>query len=139
MKSILAGFRDFIARGNAIELAVGVVIGAAFNSIVGTIVSGLINPLIAAIFGKPNFDSLNVDSFLFGDVLEAIINFLLVAAAVYFCIIAPLNAFNARQAAKKGTPEAAPVPEDIALLTQIRDELAAQRSGTTPPDPPATA
>ena len=139
MKSILAGFRDFIARGNAIELAVGVVIGAAFNAVVGSIVDGLINPLIAAIFGQPDLSALNVGSFAFGDVLNAIINFLLVAAAVYFVIIAPLNAFNEHQAAKKGTPEAAPLPEDIALLTQIRDELAAQRSGTTPPEPPATA
>jgi len=128
---MLAGFRNFIMRGNVIELAVAFVVGAAFVAVVKALVDGLITPLIAAIVGKPNLDgamivTVNNADFLFGAVLGAIINFVLVAAAVYFLIVAPMNKLAERR--KAGTePEPEAPAEDILLLQEIRDLLAARR------------
>lgn len=124
---MLAGFRDFVARGNAIELAVGIVIGGAFTAIVTSIVDGIINPLIAGIFGQPNLDnlwtiSLGAAQLKPGMVLTATINFLLVALAVYFLVVVPLNALASRRAQEEA---AAGPAEDIVLLTEIRDLLRA--------------
>ena len=124
MSNFLAGFKKFIAQGNAIDLAVGVVIGAAFAVVVKALVDGLINPLIAAIFGKPNLDSvgrfhINHAQFSIGVLLTAIVMFLLTALALYVFIVIPINKMKARQA----VDEEVPVPEDIALLTEIRDLL----------------
>ncbi len=92
---MLKGFRDFILRGNVIDLAVAVVIGAAFTSIVTALVKDLITPLIAATVGKPDFSAFKVTihggAFLYGDFATAVINFLLVAAAVYFFVVLPAN------------------------------------------------
>jgi len=128
---MLAGFKNFIMRGNVIELAVAFVVGAAFVAVVKALVDGLITPLIAAIVGKPNLDgamivTVNNADFLFGAVLGAIINFVLVAAAVYFLIVAPMNKLAERR--KAGTePEPEAPAEDILLLQEIRDLLAARR------------
>jgi large conductance mechanosensitive channel len=128
---VLTGFKSFILRGNVIELAVAFVIGAAFVGLVTRVVDGLINPLIAAIVGSPNLDSamivtINEAEFLVGSVIGAIINFLLVAAAVYFLIVAPMNALAERR--KAGIePEPEAPAEDILLLQEIRDLLAAKR------------
>jgi len=128
---MLAGFKNFIMRGNVIELAVAFVVGAAFVAVVKALVDGLITPLIAAIVGKPNLDgamivTVNNADFLFGAVLGAIINFVLVAAAVYFIIVAPMNKLAERR--KAGTePEPEAPAEDILLLQEIRDLLAARR------------
>lgn len=125
---VLQGFKDFISRGNAIELAVGVVIGAAFGAVVASIVEGLIGPLIAAIFGQPDMSKVlsfevNDALFSFGVILQALILFLFTAAAVYFLIVLPLNALAARR--KKGEEEEPAAPsEDILLLQEIRDLLA---------------
>lgn len=125
----VAGFRTFIQRGNAIDLAVGVVIGAAFGAIVAALVDGVINPLIAALFGKPDLDriwviSLNGAEILPGMVLTALINFLLVAFAIYSFVVVPMNALAART--RKAEEAAAPVatPEDVLVLREIRDLLA---------------
>lgn len=96
--AVLKGFRDFITKGNVIDLAVAVVIGAAFIAVVNAVVEGLITPLIAAIFGEPDLNevgtfTINGAHFSIGLILTAMINFLLVAAAVYFVLIAPMNAF----------------------------------------------
>jgi len=118
-------------RGNVIELAVAFVVGAAFVAVVKALVDGLITPLIAAIVGKPNLDgamivTVNNADFLFGAVLGAIINFVLVAAAVYFLIVAPMNKLAERR--KAGIePEPEAPAEDILLLQEIRDLLAARR------------
>src|SRR5665648_432936 len=101
---MLAGFKNFIMRGNVIELAVAFVIGAAFVAVVNTLVSGLITPLIAAIVGQPSLDgalivTVNNAQFYFGAVLGAIINFLLIAAAVYFLIVLPMNKLAERRKA----------------------------------------
>ena len=93
---MLKGFRDFVLRGNVIDLAVAVVIGAAFGTIVTALVDNIINPLIAAIVGKPDITqvgnfAINGANFSIGAVLQAILNFLFVAAAVYFVLVAPMN------------------------------------------------
>ena len=108
---MLKGFKDFISRGNVVELAVGVIIGAAFKNIVDALVDGIINPLIAAVIGKPDFS-------------DAFINFLLMAFAIYFCIVVPMNALNARRKKAEDEAPAAEVSDEVKLLTEIRDALA---------------
>ncbi len=126
----LNGFKDFISRGNAIELAVGIVIGAAFTAVVTALVEGIINPLIGGIFGKPNLDniwtiSIGDANVLPGVVLTAVLNFLIVAAAIYFLVVLPLNKLAERR--KKGVePEPEAPAEDVILLAEIRDLLKAQ-------------
>lgn len=134
MSKLVDGFKEFITRGNAVDLAVGVVIGAAFTKVVDSIVSGLINPLIAALFGEPNLDSvgtftLNNAQFSVGVILTALINFLLVALAIYLFVVLPINKLRARADAKKAAEEAAEeeTAADVALLTEIRDLLRTQR------------
>lgn len=96
------GFKQFIMRGNVIDLAVAVVIGAAFGAVVTSFVTNVLNPLIAAIAGKPDFSAfkatLNGGVISYGLFLNALISFLLIALAVYFFIIVPMNALKARQA-----------------------------------------
>lgn len=95
----LGEFKKFILRGNVVELAVAVVIGAAFNEIVQSLVKGLITPLIAAIGGQPDFSALkftlNGSEFMYGNFINATISFLIIAAVVFFLIIQPLNRFMA--------------------------------------------
>ena len=90
---MIKGFRDFILRGNVIDLAVAVIIGAAFTAIVTSLTEKIINPLMGAIIGKPNFGYLvahvNGGEVRYGDFLTAVINFLLIAAVVYFFIVLP--------------------------------------------------
>lgn len=97
---MLKGFRQFILRGNVIDLAVAVVIGGAFGAVVTALVKDLITPLIAAIGGKPDFSAIvftiNGSKFLIGDFVNAVIAFLMVAAAIYFFVVAPMNAVVAR-------------------------------------------
>jgi large conductance mechanosensitive channel len=99
--AMLSGFRQFILRGNVIDLAVAVVIGAAFGAVVAALVKDLLTPLIGALVGKPDFSALvftvNGTPFLIGDFLNAVISFLLIAAAVYYAIVVPVNAINARR------------------------------------------
>ncbi|MDD6373148.1 MAG: large conductance mechanosensitive channel protein MscL [Bifidobacteriaceae bacterium] len=96
---MLKGFKEFVSRGNVVDMAVGVVMGSAVTAIVNSIVDNLINPLIAMIFGHPDMSALlcitfNGATISFGAVLSAIINFLLIAIAVYFCIVVPMNKFR---------------------------------------------
>ncbi|QCB94475.1 large conductance mechanosensitive channel protein MscL [Cellulomonas shaoxiangyii] len=137
MSKVLQGFKDFVSRGNAVELAVGVVIGAAFTAIVGAIQDGLLSPLIGWIFGQPNLEQLwnvgpyswqeGADPVRLGLILNALLQFLLTAAGIYFLIVLPLNALAARR--KRGQEEEPQAPsEDVLLLQEIRDLLAAQAS-----------
>ena len=128
---MLKGFKEFIMRGNVVDLAVAVVIGAAFTKIINAVVDGFINPLIAAIFGKTdltavwNFE-INGAKFSIGLILDAALNFLFVAAAVYFFIVMPLNKLAERR--KRGQePEPDPLTADQELLTEIRDLLRARQ------------
>jgi large conductance mechanosensitive channel len=94
-------FKEFLLRGNVVDLAVGIVIGAAFATLVTALVTDLITPLLAAIFGKPDFSELaftiNDSRFLYGDFLNALLAFLLVAAAIFYLVVKPVNALMARR------------------------------------------
>jgi large conductance mechanosensitive channel len=100
LASMIKGFGSFIMRGNVIDLAVAVVIGAAFGGVVSSFVKDLITPLIAALFGKPDFAALtftiNNSKFAVGDFINAVVGFLLVAFAIYFFVISPMNAITTR-------------------------------------------
>lgn len=126
---MLQGFKEFIARGNAIDLAVGVIIGGAFTPIV-TAVTNVILGIVGAIFGAPNFDAVGQFSLNGsypiqpGAILTAIINFLLVAVALYFFIVVPMNKLAARR--KQESAEPAAPADDVRILTEIRDLLAAR-------------
>lgn len=133
---MIKGFKDFISRGNAVDLAVGVIIGAAFKNIVDALVDGIINPLIAAVIGKPDFSdafilTLNGTNVKFGVLITAVINFLLMAFAIYLCIVVPMNKLAALRTAKeKAEKDAAPkISDEVQLLTEIRDAL--KSSGST--------
>jgi large conductance mechanosensitive channel len=106
----MRGFKQFMMRGNVVELAVAVVVGGAFGAVVTALVKDLITPLIAAIFGKPDFSKLGVtvhnSRFPVGDFINALVAFLMVGAAVYFLVVLPINALTARM--RRG--EAAPDP-----------------------------
>ncbi|QOQ38257.1 large conductance mechanosensitive channel protein MscL [Trueperella pecoris] len=125
---MLKGFKEFISRGNVLDLAVGVIIAGAFSAIVTALNEKLLMPLIGAIFGKPNFDQiwtihLNGATILPGAVITQAVNFLIVAAAIYFFIVVPMN----KIIKKPQTTEEAPVKTDEAiLLEEIRDLLARQ-------------
>jgi len=99
---MLKGFRDFILRGNVVDLAVAVVIGAAFGALITAFVADIITPLIAAIFGKPDFSQLtftiNGSKFMYGAFINAVISFLLIAAAIYFVVVVPMNKLAERRA-----------------------------------------
>jgi len=104
------GFREFVLRGNVVDMAVGVVIGAAFGAIVTAFVKDLLTPLIAALVAKPDFSGyvfeVNGSKFLYGDFINAVVSFLLIAAAIYYFVVLPLNALMAR--IHKNEPAAAP-------------------------------
>jgi len=122
---MIKGFREFILRGNVVDLAVGIVIGIAFGTVITAVVNGLINPLVAAIFGKPSLNdvltfTINNAYFSIGLILTAVINFVLVAAAVYFVVVIPVNRLRARFV--KPVEEDAG-PTEVELLTEIRDSL----------------
>lgn len=126
---MLKGFKEFVLRGNVIDLAVAVVIGAAFSAIVTQIVDNLVNPLIGLIFNADDLKTaLQVQvgsaTFGFGAIIAAIINFLAVAAVTYFVLVLPMNTFNERRAAKAGIATDEPLPSEQELLLQIRDLLA---------------
>jgi large conductance mechanosensitive channel len=112
---MLSGFKQFILRGNVVDMAVGVVIGAAFASVVGAFTKDLLTPLIAAIVGKPDFSAItftvNGSVFALGDFLNALISFLLVAAAVYFFVVTPINALVARMRKAPADPTTKKCPE----------------------------
>ena len=135
---MLSGFKTFIARGNVVDLAVGVVMGAAFGLVVSGLVESFIDPLIAWLVGKPNFDSLvftlppifgdEPTVFEYGKILTAIVNFFLVSLAIYFFIIIPMNKLTASLKKEEAeTPPAQP-SEEILLLREIRDSLAIRRA-----------
>lgn len=123
---MLSGFKDFITRGNVIDLAVGMIIGTAFTAVVNALVDSVLMPAISMMVGSPSFDEFLV----FGDIkigvfLTAVVNFLLIAAAVYFCIVMPINKFNEARAAKLSLDEEVEEEDpQVALLKEIRDALA---------------
>jgi large conductance mechanosensitive channel len=109
-EDMFKGFRDFILRGNVVDLAVAVIIGAAFNAIVTSLVGDVLNPLIAATIGKPDFSSVILHvgggAIKIGNFFNAVVSFAIVAGVVYFAIVLPVNSLMARF--KKPIPEAPP-------------------------------
>ena len=130
---MLKGFKDFLMRGNVVDLAVAVVIGAAFGSIVTAFTSNIINPLVA-LFGGNNVegfayqlvDANDKTKMDFGALITAVINFAIVAAVVYFVFVLPMNKIKERR--KKGEEPGPAEPTDVELLKEIRDLLAAQQN-----------
>jgi large conductance mechanosensitive channel len=131
---MLKGFKEFIMRGNVVDLAIAIVIGTAFIALIKAFVADILTPIIAAIFGQPNFGDLTFtihsSHFLYGDLINEAVTFVSVAVAVYFFVVVPLNKIAERRA-KGQVPADEPLPPDIALLTEIRD-LLASRDGNAP-------
>ena len=124
IKDTLKGFRQFILRGNAVDLAVGVVIGAAFTSIVNSLVKDLLTPLVAAIFRQPDFSglyfTLNHSRFMYGSFINALVSFLIVASTVYFFVVIPINTLIAK--ARKEAPEDPATKKCPECLSEIPKE-----------------
>lgn len=120
---MLEGFKKFIMRGNVLDLAVGVIIGGAFGAIVNSLVTDIITPLIGMIFGSPDFSAIKLGALNIGKFVNAVVSFLMVAFALYFFVVTPMN--KLQEVSKENQPEPAPVapPEDIVLLREIRDAL----------------
>lgn len=136
----MKGFKEFVMQGNVIDLAVGVVIGAAFTALITAFVDNLIQPIIN-VFGGSNVDGLaftitnestTVD---IGAIVSAVIAFLITAAVVYFVFVMPITKARAFDRKRRGLPdeEEGGAPEDVVLLSEIRDLLQAQRVGAVPP------
>ena len=125
-KGILKEFRDFVLRGNVVELAVAFVIGAAFTLVVQSFVASFISPLITMFVGKSGLAdlhfSINGAEFLYGAFLQALLTFVATAAVIFFFVVKPMNLVMARRRDRDEPASAAPA-EDIVLLTEIRDLL----------------
>lgn len=136
MTNVLKEFRDFITRGNVVDLAVAVVIGVAFTGVVNAIVEGMVTPLIGMIGNRDYSDldfTIRGSTFEYGSVINAIIQFVLVAAAVFLFVIKPMNVFAERR--RRGEETAEELSDEAALLTEIRDLLRAQVGAGDPPVP----
>ncbi len=128
VSDMVKGFRDFLMRGNVVDLAVAVVIGAAFGAVVAAFSTDFIGGIIGAAGGTPDFSdagvTVNDSKIVYGSTVNALINFAIVAAVVYFVVVIPMKAWSERPGAEQDTP--APSDETI-LLTEIRDLLAAEQ------------
>jgi large conductance mechanosensitive channel len=129
---MLRGFKAFLLRGNVVDLAIAVVIGAAFGGVVSAFADDVIGGLIGVVGGPPDFGragiTVNGSRIVYGSTITALINFLIVAAVIYFAIVVPMTRLAARGDA--GADADTPAPSDEAvLLTEIRDLLRAQRAG----------
>jgi large conductance mechanosensitive channel len=118
---VIKEFRDFLMRGNIVDLAVAVVIGAAFNALVQSLVADLLTPLIGAIFGKQDFSALtftiNDSVFSYGNFLNALISFVTVAVAIFFFVVKPMNRLTARMRPAEAEPEATKLcPECLSAI-----------------------
>lgn len=123
---MIKGFRDFLMRGNVVDLAIAVVIGAAFSGIVTQLTKSFIEPLIKLVGGGGVHGGsfiINGVAFDWSAFINVLINFVIVAAVVYFLIVVPMNKITARRVKEVATPATPVLPEDIALLREIRDLL----------------
>lgn len=137
---MLEGFKKFIMRGNVMELAVAVIIGGAFTAIVTAFTSGIVEPLLAAVGGSPEFGlgfhlrEGNDATFVnIGAVLTAAVNFLIIAAVIYFIMIMPMNKLAELNARRKGIEPEEAAATETELLAEIRDLLVEQRGGEAEP------
>lgn len=133
---MVKGFRDFILRGNVVDLAVAVVIGGAFGAVVSAIVRDLLTPLIAAIFGKPDFSSLTFvihnSTFRYGDVINFVISFLSVAAAIYFIVVVPMDRLQRMRAQPPTEVPTRPCPECLSDIPKQARRCAFCTTQVTP-------
>ena len=127
---MLRGFRDFLMRGNVVDLAVAVIIGAAFGGVVSAFADDFVGGLIGAIGGSPDFGAagvtVNGSKIVYGSTITALINFLIVAAVIYFLVVSPMQRIQARMRGDADVDTPAPTDE-AKLLTEIRDLMAAER------------
>jgi large conductance mechanosensitive channel len=146
--SLLDDFKKFLFRGNVVDLAVAVVVGTAFGLVVKALVTDLLTPIIALIFGKPNFGTLsftiNSSHFLYGDFINNLITFVSVAAAVFFFVIKPLNHLQSRRAQEdpdtKECPECtSAIPAKARRCPQCTARIATGEEGTIERTTPSTA
>jgi large conductance mechanosensitive channel len=122
VRSTLTEFKNFISRGNVVDLAIAVILGIAFGAVIKALVADILTPIIALIFGSSDFSALtftiNGSHFLYGDFINNVITFLTVAAAIFFFVVKPLNMMAARRAAGKPDPEA-----DTRACTECLSEI----------------
>jgi large conductance mechanosensitive channel len=136
-KGVVGEFKDFILRGNVIDLAIAVVIGAAFGVVVNALVKDLLTPVVAAVFGKPDFGALsftiNKSKFAYGDFINAVIAFLAIAAAVFFVVVKPINVLTER---RKRAPEPEsddrPCPECLSQIPKAARRCSSCTSEVVP-------
>ena len=139
---MLKGFRDFLLRGNVVDLAVAVIIGAAFGAVVNSVVTNLLTPLIALAGGVPDFSRIRTGPFLWGNLLNDVLKFLITASVVYFFIVAPVSRLMARF--KPAEPEPQPTKKCLECLSDIpagarRCAFCTAQVGEVAPKPPASA
>jgi len=117
---MLSEFKAFVLRGNVVDLAVAVVLGVAFGAVINAFVTDIITPILGAIGGKPNFSALtftiNGSVFYYGSFLNAVIEFLSIAAAIFFFVVKPINHLQARRAGEDGPPTTRPCPECLSEI-----------------------
>jgi len=129
-KSIFTEFKEFLLRGNVVDLAVAVVIGVAFETVVAALVKDLLTPIIAAIFGEPNFAnltfSIHKSNFLYGDFINAVIAFVSIAAAIFFFVVKPVNYLLERRQKGQADPESSdrPCPECLSTIPKAATRCA---------------
>jgi large conductance mechanosensitive channel len=128
--SVIQEFKAFIAKGNVMDLAVGVIIGAAFGKIVDSMVKDVITPMIGMAGGQPDFSAIKAGPILIGNFANAVVAFLILAAVVFFVLVKPMNKLMAAamKKAEEKPAEAPPIPEDVKLLMEIRDLLKTSRA-----------
>ncbi len=124
MKGLLAEFKEFISRGNVVDMAVGVVVGGAFTAIVNALIESIINPIITLIAGQADFSAVTIGLFPIGTLISAIINFLLIALVVFLMVKAINGLKNkGKKAEEEAAPEEPAAPTEAELLVEIRDLL----------------
>ena len=123
--SVIQEFKAFVLKGNVVDLAVGVVIGAGFGKVVESMVKDVITPLIGMVGGQPDFSAVKVSSIMIGNFINAALAFLILAAVIFFLVVKPMNHLIALTMKKAEEKPAAPppIPEDVKLLIEIRDLL----------------
>lgn len=120
---MLKGFRDFISRGNVIDLAVAVIIGAAFNQIVASFVSDIFTPILGALGGAPDFSAIKLGPMAVGKFINAIVNFLIVSSVIYFFVVVPINNLTNKRKKDETTIIPPEPPEEVKLLREILETL----------------
>ena len=120
---MLKGFKDFLMRGNVVDLAVAVVIGGAFGQVVNSLVADVLTPLIGALGGAPDFSAIKLGPMALGKFINALVNFVVVAAAIYFLVVVPMQEVSRRLKKEEAQAAPPPPPEEVRLLREILEEL----------------